>query len=70
MTSHKFFRPVTLVILLIFILLLIILGQFRGEKNYAYTPEINMLKVETVENCPARPAPDLGLLQQDLALIV
>ncbi len=68
MISHKLFRPLTLFILLIFILLLIILGQFRGQKTYANTPEINMLKVDTVENCPARSAPDLGLLQQDLAL--
>ena len=78
MISHKFFKPITLFILFIFIILLFLLGQSWGKSNHVEPLEIKMvdqisspnpaLKVERVECSMERPSLDLDLLQKDLAL--
>ena len=78
MISHKLFRPLTLLVLLIFILILILLGQAWGKKDHAEQRETKMLE-QTVYSIPAPqeekvesyltpPSLDLDLLQRDLVL--
>ncbi len=66
MISHKLFRPLTLFMLLIFILLLLLLSQAWGKTNHVRQREIKTVGQISSLN-PERPALDLDL-QGDPAL--